>query len=176
MADLLMTFIGPARDGVFASVSELVLERGGRWLDSHVRRLNGHFTGSALIEVPEERVHDVTHALENLPGLHAVVMRTERIPVPEHIELRIDLFGPDSELMIQELVRTLAGLGCVLEEMSTYHDVDVDSGEPWFGATCRVQLRSESSLDEIRSVLESFGKRTGVEIGIGEPVETSHLH
>lgn len=176
MADLLVTLIGRDRAGAFARISGLVLSHDGHWLDSHVRRLNGHFTASALVEVPEERVDGVTTALTSLPGLQTVVMRTERVPVREHTELRIDLFGPDSELMIQELVHILTGLGCVLEEMSTYHDADVDSGEPWFGATCRVELVDGSTLDEIRSVLEAFGKRTGVEIGIGEPVETSHLH
>jgi len=78
MESLVVTVIGKDRPGLVESVSAVVEEHGGSWVESRMSRLAGEFAGILRVSVPADRADGLTEALEGLRSDGLRVMRRSK--------------------------------------------------------------------------------------------------
>ena len=66
MESLVVTVIGKDRPGLVESVSAVVEDHGGSWVESRMSRLAGEFAGILRVSVPATQVDALSEGLEAL--------------------------------------------------------------------------------------------------------------
>ena len=92
---LVLTCIGPDRPGLVGSLSQVVADHDGNWVESHMARLAGKFAGLLRVEIPAERADELTRALGALgaDGFRITVEPTELLLPPGTHEVTARLAG-----------------------------------------------------------------------------------
>lgn len=166
-----MTIIGPDRTGLVDSVSALVAEHGGNWLESRMSRLGGYFAGILRVELPEEREKFLVAALERLgsQGL-TIVAHPDRGAAGEKAPRLsvLEIVGQDRPGIVSQISHALASFGVNVEELETECGSAAMSGETLFKARARLSIPESCDAEEIRRKLEKIAEDLIVEISLEE--------
>jgi glycine cleavage system regulatory protein len=171
---LVMTVIGEDRPGLVDSLSSVVAEYGGNWLESRMSRLGGQFAGIVRVEVPEEREHPLVYALRNLDaeGLKVVVSADAppAATAPRTFSI-LDIVGQDRPGIVQQISHALAEFEVNVEELHTECASAAMSGETLFKARAKLSIPEACDVASLRRELEKIAADLIVEIAL-EPVPT----
>jgi glycine cleavage system regulatory protein len=168
---LVMTIIGKDRTGLIESLSGLVAEHGGNWLESRMCRLGGEFAGILRIDVPKENERALVESLQRLQavGLKVVVCPDPAaFPVEQSRVASLSLVGHDRPGIVHDISASLARHGVNVEELETECVSAPMSGEMLFKAVARLQLPGTERLPELRKELEKIGGELMVDITLAE--------
>ncbi len=171
MESLVVTVIGKDRPGLVESVSAVVEQHGGSWVESRMSRLAGEFAGILRVSVPPERAEGLSAALEGLKagGLRVAVERGfEETPEEGHVVL-LDLVGSDRPGIVHAISEALAARDVNVDELNTECDGAPWSGDTLFKATARLRAPKTLDLDQLRESLEAIAGDLMVDVSIGEP-------
>jgi glycine cleavage system regulatory protein len=167
---LVMTVIGMDRPGLIESISRLIAEHGGNWLESRMCRLGGEFAGILRVDVPQ----GTQGLLDSLQGLQAqgvtVIVRPDQ-PAPLVTPARtasLSLIGQDRPGIIHQISAALANQNINVEELETECSSAPMSGETIFKAVARLQIPETCVISELRRELEEIGSELMVEISFSE--------
>ncbi|HXH03976.1 MAG TPA: ACT domain-containing protein [Candidatus Competibacteraceae bacterium] len=170
-ASLVLTVMGPDRPGLVDSLSRVVAEHGGNWLESRMARLAGQFAGILLVEAPEARALALRQALEGLAGegLHVVVAggAAEASLAPCYF-LTLELVGQDHPGIVRDIAHALAGCGVSIEELTTHRTSASMSGEMLFHAQARLRVPGGVAREELRQALEALADELMVDLNLEE--------
>lgn len=170
MESLVVTVIGKDRPGLVESVSAVIEEHGGSWVESRMSRLAGQFAGILRASVPADHVEALSQALEALRsgGLRVVIERGfEEAPKEGHLVL-LDLVGGDRPGIVHKISEALAARGVNVEELDTACEGAPWSGDTLFRAKARLWAPQALSLDDLRESLEAIAGDLMVDIKIAE--------
>lgn len=147
---------------------------GGNWLDSRMARLAGQFAGILLVEVPDERVEDLSQALDGLAahGLRVMVEPSSGPspgPTAGTQSLQLELVGQDRPGIVRQVARLLAARGVNVEELATSRLSAPMSGELLFRAQVRLLAPSTVSAADLRADLESLAHDLMVDVTLFDP-------
>ena len=142
MESLVVTVIGKDRPGLVESVSAVVEEHGGSWVESRMSRLAGEFAGILRVSVPADRADGLTKALE--------------------------LVGSDRPGIVHKISEALAARGVNVDELNTECEGAPWSGGTLFKAMARLRAPKALDLDQLRESLEAIAGDLMVDISIGE--------
>jgi glycine cleavage system regulatory protein len=172
MQSLVLTVIGPDRPGLVESLSRVVAEHRGNWLESRMARLGGQFAGILRVEVPGEGVETLVEALRGLEsgGLRAHVVRDS---VEDHGGgtprlVHLELVGGDRPGIVREVSRTLASLGVSVDELDTERTGAPLSGGELFRATALLRIPAGVEIETLRGRLEAIAGDLMVDIALHE--------
>jgi len=170
MESLVVTVIGKDRPGLVESVSAVVEEHGGNWVESRMSRLAGEFAGILRVSVPADRADGLTEALEGLraDGLRVVVERGFEEAVEEGHIIVLELIGSDRPGIVHKISEALAARGVNVDELNTECDGAPWSGDTLFKAMARLRAPQSLDLDQLRESLEAIAGDLMVDITIGE--------
>jgi glycine cleavage system regulatory protein len=170
MESLVVTVIGKDRPGLVESVSAVVEEHGGNWVESRMSRLAGEFAGILRVSVPAARADALAEALEGLRagGLRVVVERGFEEAVEEGHVIVLELIGGDRPGIVHKISEALAARGVNVDELNTECDGAPWSGDTLFKATARLRVPKALDLDQLRESLEAIAGDLMVDISIGE--------
>ena len=170
MESLVVTVIGKDRPGLVESVSAVVEEHGGNWVESRMSRLAGEFAGILRVSVPADRADGLTEALEGLraDGLRVVVERGFEEAVEEGHVIVLELVGSDRPGIVHKISEALAARGVNVDELNTECDGAPWSGDTLFKAMARLRAPKALDLDQLRESLEAIAGDLMVDISIGE--------
>jgi glycine cleavage system regulatory protein len=164
-----MTVIGEDRPGLVDSVSTLVAEHGGNWLESRMSRLGGQFAGIVHVNVPEETSQALVTALKNLAtrGLNVVVHSDRPVEsAPKRPLSVLEIIGQDRPGIVREISHALAGFGVNVEELHTECASAAMSGETLFKARATLCLPESCDAADLRRTLEKIAADLIVEISL----------
>lgn len=170
MESLVVTVIGKDRPGLVESVSAVVEEHGGSWVESRMSRLAGEFAGILRVSVPAANADVLSGALEGLEasGLRVVVERGfEDTPEEGHLIL-LELIGSDRPGIVHAISEALAARNVNVDELNTECDGAPWSGDTLFKATARLRAPQDLDLDHLRESLEAIAGDLMVDISLGE--------
>ena len=167
---LVMTFIGRDRPGLVNTISHRVAEHGGAWLESRLARLAGQFAGVARIDVPEDRIVELTAAFRELEtgGLRITVERGETedaIEAPRE-PLALELLGLDRPGIVRDVTAALTDLGINIEAFESGVESAPFTGAPMFRASARLRAPDDLSIDRLRAALEKLAGELMVDISV----------
>ena len=186
MTDLVLTLIGLDRPGLVESVTQVIADHGGNWLESRMIHLGGHFAGILRVEVPPDRRAPLSRALDGLAasGLRVVADEAPSPPSapasaaagvsprthrPDDGRLmKLELIGLDRPGLVREISQLLAQHGINVEELSTGRTSAPMSGEMLFRAEARVKVPAGVEGARLRARLERLASDLTVEIKLDE--------
>lgn len=176
--DLVLTLLGPDRPGLVEAVADAVAAHGGNWLESRMAHLAGKFAGILRVEVPHERVPDLTKALAALEtrGLRIVTEATtdaRRPPEGEGRPMDLELVGLDRPGLVREISSLMTQRNINVEELVTDRSSAPMSGEMLFRARARIHVPGSVDVSALRSSLERLAGDLMVEIRLAEPTRTA---
>ena len=164
---LVMTVIGEDRPGLVDSLSGVVKEFGGNWLESRMSRLAGQFAGIVHIAVPSDREHPLTLALKNLDaqGLKVVVHAGQAEPPGVRQALNsLEIVGQDRPGIVRQISHALATFGVNVDELETECASAAMSGETLFKAHARLSIPESCDVAALQRELEKIAADLIVEI------------
>jgi glycine cleavage system regulatory protein len=170
-SQLVMTVIGKDRTGLVESLSQLIEENGGNWLESRMCRLGGEFAGILKVQVPETGEKDLIRGLRDLQadGLSVMVRSDEAVSsVGPAQNATISLIGHDRPGIIHQISMALASQNVNVEELESKCYSAPMSGETMFAATARLRIPDSCVVADLRRELESIGSNLMVDISIKE--------
>ncbi len=162
-----MTVIGPDKPGLVDSVSSLVAEFGGNWLESRMCHLGGQFAGLLQIETDEPAAEALGAALESLPesGLKIVAHRSAADEGDDCAEVaQVEIVGQDRPGIVQHIASAFAARSVNVEELSTQCYSAPMSGERLFEAKAKVCIPESCDTEALREDLESIAADLQVDI------------
>jgi glycine cleavage system regulatory protein len=170
MATFTLTCIGDDRPGLVSALSAPISTHGGSWERSQIARLAGKFAGVLLVEVADDDaealVADLT-ALQDI-GLQVTLERTDPPAGHPSVRLSLDLLGADHPGIVAEISAALAAQGIGIEELSTGLRDAPMAGGTLFEARAVLEAPPETSLEELRRMLEAIADELMVEIRLSD--------
>lgn len=168
MAQLLLTLVGPDREGLVQNLSTVVAEHHGNWLESQMARLGGSFAGIALVDVPDERVEALTSAVEGLGDLHVTVSPAGEYTGKPGTPMTVHLVGNDRPGIVREVTTVLAGQGVTIDEMHTGTRPAPMADTVLFETTAQVRLPEGVEASAVRESLEAIADELMVDFDYDE--------
>lgn len=163
-----MTVIGKDRPGLVESVSNIVAEHGGNWLESRMSRLGGYFAGIVRVEVPAQSGRPLADALKHLHthGLTVVVHSDQDQIVAARQTNILEIVGQDRPGIVRQISHTLAKFGVNVEELHTECTSAAMSGETLFKARAVLNVPPSCDVSKLREELERIAGDLIVEISL----------
>jgi glycine cleavage system regulatory protein len=170
MESLVVTVIGKDRPGLVESVSAVVEDNGGSWVESRMSRLAGEFAGILRVSVPAAQADALSAALEALhaDGLRVLVERGFEEAGQEGKVVLLELVGGDRPGIVHKLSEALAARGVNVDELNTECEGAPWSGGTLFKAMARLRAPKTLDLDQLRESLEAIAGDLMVDISLGE--------
>lgn len=156
---IVLTIIGEDRTGIVSSLSGVLAEHGGNWIEGNLNRLAGQFAGVVMATLPDERVADCLVALDDLAsqGLtiisHTVLEGLESEPVDG---LYLELVGNDTPGIVREVTEVFRRLDVSLNSIETRIEPASMAGGELFRTRAVVTLPDSISRQDLRAALEEI--------------------
>lgn len=163
--NLVIHFMGPDKPGLVRSVSNVVNQFDGNWLDSKMSLLAGRFAGLACVEIAADKKDALTLALQNLQG---VVCTVEAAEITEEIAntrvLGMNIVGPDRPGIVHDVTLALEAHVANVVDMETHIAAAPMSGELTFSADASIEVPFEMDWRVIADQLDEVATKLGVDI------------
>jgi glycine cleavage system regulatory protein len=168
MPSLIITVLGPDRPGLVGTVSDVIQQHGGNWLESRMAHLAGQFAGIVQVEVDDDHADQLVGGLRALSdiGLHVVVetdSSTESADESKQL-VTLNLIGGDRPGIVREVTLVLAQRSVNVEE---FHTECVDapmSGERLFKATAQLRIPDGLTIEQLQDDVEQIALDLMVDI------------
>jgi len=170
-ASLVLTVISDDKPGLVESVSDIISQHGGNWVESSMARLSGKFAGILHVVIAEEEADQLDQALQNLVehGIRVMVERSEDIPeVSTERQMKLDLCGTDRIGIVHDVSQILAERNVNVDDLQTECSSAPMSGKEIFRATAKLGLPATVDLDELRAALEKIASDLMVDISLDD--------
>jgi len=165
---LVLTILGEDRPGLVGSLSQLVAEHGGNWVESRMAHLAGQFAGILRVEIEASKAEALSAAIKGLTttsGLESVVLPDRSPPVEDQSPLaKLSLVGQDRAGIVREISQVLATHGVNVEELNTECSNAPNSGQALFRADALLRLPTGVSAESLRSALEQVANDLMVDV------------
>jgi len=172
MRAVVMTLIGEDRPGLVESVSRIVTDHGGNWLESRMSRLGGQFAGIVQVEVATEKEQALVDALKSLAtrGLAVVVHAEPKQSASSRKPASLlEIIGQDRPGIVAQISHALASFGVNVEELHTECTSAAMTGESLFKARAKLSIPDSCNVATLRQQLEKIAADLIVDISL-EPV------
>jgi glycine cleavage system regulatory protein len=175
-ASLVLTVIGPDRPGLVEALATAVASHNANWLESRMARLAGKFAGVLRVDVPDDKIKDLTDALNQLraQGLNVVVESSDVHDTDTATRpLLLNLLGHDRPGIVRDISHALAQRGVNVIEFHTQVVSAPMTGDPLFKATATLNADTKTPLDELRDTLDHIAHDLDLDLTLDEPAPGS---
>lgn len=168
MALLVLSVVGSDRPGLTRALAAAVLSAGGNWLESHLSRLGGLYTGSVLVELDTDRAETLRTAVAavDAQGLEVRVAPALATAAPAGEVLQLTLVGQDRPGIVDQVTAVLSGLAANIETFETWITAEPYSGAPLFNLDAKVRLPRALTADAVQAALEDISAEVMVDISV----------
>lgn len=158
MPSLVVTLIGPDRPGLVGTVSDVVRQHDGNWLESRMSHLAGQFAGIVMVDVADSRAEHLVTALEGLgnKGLKVVaeIDSSASVASAAGVLWHLSVVANDRPGIVREVTQVLASHDVNVEEFTTECSNAPLAGGNIFRATAKIRLPEGMNVDLLQDELE----------------------
>ena len=164
--NVVLTFIGEDKPGLVESISGVINDYRGNWLESRLCQLAGRFAGIVHVNVDENQTDGLVNSLKGLQekGLTVVVERGTDARQENRHTHTLTLLGLDRPGIVRDVSSALAGQNINVLELNTNIVKAAMTGEPMFDAKALVEYAADTDLDRLAVELETISTGLGVDI------------
>ncbi|QCU89867.1 glycine cleavage system protein R [Thiomicrorhabdus sediminis] len=166
---IVISVLGDDKPGLVESLSQLIVEHQGEWVESRMASLAGKFAGILSVSLPKENIESFKTALQNSEKLCLKVMFEDSLASNHGIASKtyhIELLGQDQPGIIHKISSVLARLNASVDELYTEVVEASMSGEQLFKANIELQVPADVSAALIQQELEHLANELIVDIAL----------
>ena len=156
------------RPGLVETLSSIISEHQGNWLESRLTHLAGKFAGIVHLQVGKSHVEALRQALQALQQQGWVIniehSQVQEIGTHTPTQMQLNIVGNDRPGIIKEISQVLSKLGVNVLDLATHFESAAMSAEALFNTQARVQLPERLDEDELRDQLENLSNDLMVEV------------
>lgn len=175
MAQLVLTVVGDDRAGLVNALAQAVSGAGGNWEQSELAELAGAFAGIVLVTVPDDRVDELTGALQSLDGLLRVTVHggvgstlaSDEAGSERPDTLSFTVLGNDRPGIVRDVTTAIAAHALSIDAFRSRTLDAPMAGGMLFEATVEVRVPAESDAGEIITALEALAAEIQVDLTVG---------
>jgi glycine cleavage system regulatory protein len=163
---LVLTVIADDKPGLVESLSEVIAEHKGNWLESSMSQLAGKFAGILRVSVSRQDVDALVAALNRLSSELKLVIEQVEIKEPgeQPRTVELSLVGNDRPGIVREISHALAVLSVNVEQLSTRCESAPMSSDILFRTSASLKVPQDVSLEDLQRCLERLADDLMVEI------------
>jgi len=164
--NLVLTVIADDKPGLVDTLSSVIAEHGGNWLESSMSQLAGKFAGILRVSVSKQNAEALISALESLSGdLKIVIEQVDaEVTDDEPRTATLSLVGNDRPGIVREISHALAILAVNVEQLSTECAPAPMSGDILFRTRATLRVPKGIALEDLQKELESLADDLIVEL------------
>lgn len=167
---IVVSVLGDDTPGLVESLSNLVVEHNGCWVESKMASLAGKFAGILRVDLPKDQVLAFTQALESADiGLNVIFEESTSTENKTHLQsFKIELVGQDQPGIIHKLSSALAQFNGNVEDLESEVFEASMSGEQMFKADLLLTLPDNIDQDAVSDALEAIANELIVDINLAD--------
>jgi glycine cleavage system transcriptional repressor len=164
---LLVTAVGPDRVGFVDEITGALVAHGANVEESRMARLTGEFAALLLVQVPANKVDQLTKDLDKLRKMEVWVRRVS----PDQSSLFQDyrlytlaVNGADHEGIIKTMAHALNHLRINIAELESDVVYAPEAGTPLFNMRAVLQVPPDLQIETVEESLRSAGEEMCVSV------------
>lgn len=163
---LIISIMTDDRPGIVDTLSGLVKQHNGNWLESRMSQLAGKFAGIVKVQVSEQEQDALQQSLLTLKQQGWVInVEQPKDDHPQHTaNARLSIVGNDRPGIVKDLAQVLASLAVNVLELNTQFESAAMSAEALFKTKAKVYIPEDKSFDQVADALELLSNDLMVEI------------
>lgn len=164
--NLVLTVIGDDKPGLVESLSQIIVNNSGNWLESSMSQLAGKFAGILLVSVADKNADGLIDELNSLSKqLTLVVEKADEI-IEEGTAQKVELslVGNDRPGIVREISSALSNMSVNVEQLITECVPAPMSGAALFKTRASLKVPTDLALEDLQSKLEQLADDLIVEI------------
>jgi len=164
----IISIMADDRPGLVETLSSIISEHQGNWLESRLSHLAGKFAGIVHLQVSNSHVDALRQALEALQQQGWVInieqSQVQEIATNNPTQMQLNIVGNDRPGIVKEISQVLSTLQVNVLDLATHFESAAMSAEALFKTQARVQLPKQLDEDELRDKLENLSNDLMVEV------------
>lgn len=163
---IVMTVLGDDSAGLVKSLSELIVQYQGEWLESNMAHLSGKFAGILMINLPTDKIDEFCQQLSL--SKFGLQVSFEKVSQQEKdnsiISYSLDLIGQDQAGIVNKLSSALAKININVEQLHT-EVIDASmSGEHLFKAEVTLGVPATISEENLQDAINNIANELVLDI------------
>lgn len=165
-AFILISIMADDRPGLVETLSRIVKEHEGNWLESRMSHLAGKFAGLVQVQVSDAKKDGLEKALLALKSEGWVIALEEsggnvnrNAPCA-----KLNIVGNDRPGIVKDVAQVLARLDVNVLELNTQFESAAMTAEALFKTQADIQTPEALDLDDVRDALENISNDLMVEV------------
>jgi len=167
---LIISIMADDRPGLIETLSSIITEHHGNWLESRMAHLAGKFAGIVRIQISDKQQDPLKQSLQALQAQGWNINIEQDAPQVEKIEqttqVQLHIVGNDRPGIVKEVAQALACQGVNVLELATHFESAAMSAEALFKTQAKIQLPKQLDVDDVRDQLEKLSNDLMVEVQI----------
>ena len=163
---LVLTIIADDKPGLVETLSSVVAEHQGNWLESSMSQLAGKFVGILRVSVSQKQAAALASALRDLSDDWKLVI--EQVDTAASREqartVQLSLVGNDRPGIVREISHALAVQSINVEQLTTECSPAPMSSDVLFRTRAVLRVPREIKLESLQSTLEELADDLIVEL------------
>jgi glycine cleavage system regulatory protein len=168
---LVLTVIADDKPGIVESLSNIVAEQGGNWLESRMSHMAGKFAGILRVSIPAIDSTKLTKALQALESEGMRIQIEESAEKGEQLlteDYCINLVGNDRPGIMKEVTQALSRHGVNVLELTTNCSIAPMSGDVLFNSVAHLRVPKGVNIGDLETDLENISNDLIVDIDLEE--------
>jgi glycine cleavage system regulatory protein len=163
---LIISIMADDRPGLVESLSHIIRENEGSWLESRMSHLAGKFAGIVQVRVNDNKKQSLTEALMLLKDQNWLITIEESVQTQQknQANAKLNIVGNDRPGIVSDVSQVLAKLGVNVLELNTQFESAAMSAEALFKTQADIQTPANVDLDNVRDALENISNDLMVEL------------
>ncbi len=164
--NLIITLISDDKPGVVETVSKIITEHQGNWLESQLAKLAGKFAGVIRIQLEDSRQKALENALSANNDIHVQIHEDHSAVAAANTTqiLSFHATGPDRPGIVREISSTLAQYKINLEKLDTRVSSMPYSGDPMFEAEGQMAVPESIDRHELAERFDQIADSLAMDI------------
>lgn len=164
---LVFTIIAKDQPGIVTTLSDIVNQHSGNWLDSRMSQLAGEFAGIVHIDIPVDQRNSLEKALTALSSQNIDITLRQadnKLHSSDYKLHQIEIVGNDRPGIVAELSKLFSEKGInILEFDTNIHDASM-AGGMLFHADAVVSVNQTVNLDSLQDKLHELADALALDI------------
>jgi len=164
----IISIMADDRPGLVETLSSIISEHQGNWLESRLTHLAGKFAGIVHLQVSKSHVKALQQALEALQQqgwtINIEQSQVQEIATNIPTQMQLNIVGNDRPGIVKEISQVLSSLQVNVLDLATHFESAAMSAEALFKTQARVQLPKQLDEEELRDKLENLSNDLMVEV------------
>lgn len=154
------------RPGLVETLSTIIKNHNGNWLESRMAQLAGKFAGIVRIQVSDNQKDALEKDLLELRSKGWVISleASQAESTEKRAGAMLSIVGNDRPGIVKDVAQVLAAKGVNVLELNTKFESAAMSAEPLFKTQAQIEIPASIEFDELKDSLENLSNDLMVEI------------